>query len=94
MVGNRARFLLSVAICFLLPILAREVRRWVGQPTIYFGMAGQVKIRSGAHPNAVLGTLLSIPPWRDFGIPVFLCSDRQAACRFVEGFLHRYHRKG
>jgi len=49
------------------------------------------RYRSGAHPNAVLGTLLSIVV--DFGIPVFFCSDRQAACRFVEGFLHRYHRK-
>ncbi len=49
------------------------------------------RYRSGAHPNAVLGTLLSIVV--DFGIPVFFCSDRQAACRFVEGFIHRYHRK-
>ncbi len=47
--------------------------------------------RSGAHPNSVLGTLLSIIV--DFGIPVFFCSDRQAACLFVEGFLLRYHRK-
>ena len=50
------------------------------------------RYRSGAHPNAVLGTLLSIVV--DFGIPVFFCSD-QAGClpSFVEGFLHRYHRK-
>lgn len=47
--------------------------------------------RPGAHPNAVLGALLSIVV--DFGIPVFFCSDRQAACRFMEGFLHRCHRK-
>ena len=47
--------------------------------------------RSGAHPNAVLGTVLSIVV--DFRIPVFFCSDRQAACRFVEGYLLRYHRK-
>jgi len=47
--------------------------------------------RSGAHPNSILGILLSIVV--DFGIPVFFCSDRQAACRFVEGFLLRYHRK-
>lgn len=46
---------------------------------------------SGAHPNSVLGILLSIVV--DFGIPVFFCSDRQAACRFVEGFLLRYHRR-
>jgi len=49
------------------------------------------RYRSGAHPNAVLGALLSIVV--DFGIPVFFCSDRQATCRFVEEFLHRYHRK-
>ena len=49
------------------------------------------RYRSGAHPNAVLGATLSIVV--DFGIPVFFCSDRQAACRFVEEFLHRYHRK-
>ena len=47
------------------------------------------RYRSGAHPNAVLGALLSIVV--DFGVPVFFCSDRQAACRFVQGFLHRYH---
>lgn len=49
------------------------------------------RYRSGAHPKAILGTLLSIIV--DFGIPVFFCTDRQAACRFVEGFLHRYFRK-
>ena len=49
------------------------------------------RYRSGAHPNAVLGTVLSIVV--DFDIPVFFCSDRQAACRFVEGFLLRFHRK-
>jgi len=47
--------------------------------------------RSGAHPNAVLGTVLSIVV--DFQIPVFFCSDRQVACRFVEEFLLRFHRK-
>ena len=25
----------------------------------------------------------------DFGIPVFFCSNRQIACRFVEGYLLR-----
>ncbi len=47
--------------------------------------------RSGAHPNAVLGTVLSIVV--DFRIPVFFCSDRQAACRFVEEYLLKYYRK-
>jgi len=28
----------------------------------------------------------------DFDIPVFFCSDRQVACRFVEGYLLRFHR--
>ncbi len=46
--------------------------------------------RSGAHPNAVLGAVLSIVV--DFRLPVFFCSDRQAACRFVEGYLRRAHR--
>jgi ERCC4-type nuclease len=49
------------------------------------------RYRSGANPNAVLGTVLSIVV--DFDIPVFFCSDRQAACRFVEGYLLRFHRK-
>jgi ERCC4-type nuclease len=49
------------------------------------------RYRSGAHPNAVLGSVLSIIV--DFGVPVFFCSDRQAACRFVEGYLMRCERK-
>jgi ERCC4-type nuclease len=49
------------------------------------------RYRSGAHPNAVLGTVISIVV--DFDIPVFFCSDRQAACRFVEGYLLRFCRK-
>ena len=49
------------------------------------------RYRSGAHPNAVLGATLSIVV--DHGVPVFFCGDRQLACRFVEGFLCRYHRK-
>lgn len=47
--------------------------------------------RSRAHPNAILGAILSIVV--DFGVPVYFCSDRQAACLFVESFLSRYHRK-
>ncbi|BBO89847.1 ERCC4 domain-containing protein [Desulfosarcina ovata] len=49
------------------------------------------RYRSGAHPNAVLGTVISIVV--DFQIPVFFCSDRQVACRFVEEFLLRFYRK-
>lgn len=45
----------------------------------------------GAHPNALLGSVLSIVV--DFRVPVYFCSDRQCACRFVAGFLERCHRK-
>ncbi|NQT81865.1 hypothetical protein HQ563_02495 [bacterium] len=41
----------------------------------------------------VLGTLLSIPPWRDFGTAVLFPWDREAASRFVEGFRQRYQQK-
>jgi ERCC4-type nuclease len=44
----------------------------------------------GARPNALLGSVLSIVV--DFGVPVYFCSDRQCACRFVAGFLERYWR--
>jgi ERCC4-type nuclease len=47
----------------------------------------QKRYRGEAHPNAVLGCALSII--LDFGVPVFFCSNRQAACRFVEGYLLR-----
>jgi len=50
------------------------------------------RYRSGANPNYVLGTVLSIVV--DIYIAVFFCSDRQAACRFVEGYFLRFHRKG
>jgi len=46
---------------------------------------------SGAHPNAVVGAAISIIV--DYGVPVFFCSDRQACCRFTEGFLLRAYRK-
>ena len=46
---------------------------------------------AGAHPNGFLRVLLSMV--LAFGIPAFRCSDRQAACRSVEGFLLRHHRK-
>ncbi len=48
------------------------------------------RYRSGAHPNAVLGAVLSIVV--DFRTPVFFCSDRQGARAFVEGYLRRTHR--
>jgi len=46
---------------------------------------------SGAHPRSVLGAAISIVV--DHEIPVYFCSDRQAARLFVEGFLLRFHRK-
>ena len=46
---------------------------------------------SGAHPSSLLGAALSVIV--DHGIPIYFCSDRQAACRFVEGYLLRCHRR-
>lgn len=45
------------------------------------------RYRGDAHPHSVLGSALAISV--DFGIPVFFCSTRQIACRFVEGYLLR-----
>lgn len=45
------------------------------------------RYRGDAHPNTILGSALAITV--DFGIPVFFCSNRQIACRFVEGYLLR-----
>ena len=47
------------------------------------------RYRGDAHPNAVLGSALSII--LDFRIPVFFCSNRQAACQFVQGYLLAAH---
>ncbi len=47
------------------------------------------RYRGGAHPNAVLGSALSII--LDFRIPVFFCSSRQAACQFVQAYLLAAH---
>jgi len=49
------------------------------------------RYRTGAHPNAVLGAIISIV--LDYGIPVFFCSDRQVAREFTECYLLRFHRK-
>ncbi len=45
------------------------------------------RYRGGAHPHAILGSAMAIIV--DFEIPVYFCSNRQVACRFVEGFLLR-----
>ena len=47
------------------------------------------RYRGDAHPNAVVGSALSII--LDFGIPVFFCSNRQAACQFVQAYLLAAH---
>ena len=49
------------------------------------------RYRNDAHPHALIGTVASIVV--DFGVPVYFCSDRQAACRFVEEYLTRFHRR-
>jgi ERCC4-type nuclease len=49
----------------------------------------QGRYRGGAHPNAVLGSSLSIT--LDFRVPVFFCSNRQAACQFVQAYLLGAH---
>ena len=45
------------------------------------------RYRGDAHPHAILGSAVAITV--DFGIPVYFCSNRQIACRFVEGYLLR-----
>jgi DNA excision repair protein ERCC-4 len=47
------------------------------------------RYRGGARTNAVLGSALSII--LDFGVPVFFCSNRQAACHFVQAYLLAAH---
>jgi ERCC4-type nuclease len=47
----------------------------------------QARYPGGAHPASVLGAIISIIV--DYGIPVYLCGDRQHACRFVESYLRR-----
>lgn len=47
------------------------------------------RYRGEAHPNAVVGNALSII--LDFGVPVFFCGNRQAACQFVQAYLLAAH---
>ena len=47
------------------------------------------RYRGQAHPNAVVGNALSII--LDFGVPVFFCGSRQAACQFVQAYLLAAH---
>jgi ERCC4-type nuclease len=43
--------------------------------------------RGRARPGSVFGSAVAITV--DFGVPVFFCSTRPAACRFVETYLLR-----
>lgn len=49
----------------------------------------QQRYRGEAHPNAVLGSALSII--LDFGVPVFFCGNRQAGCHFTQAYLLAAH---
>jgi ERCC4-type nuclease len=49
------------------------------------------KYHSKAHPNSIIGIVLSIMV--DYGIPIHFCSDRQAARFFTEQYLKRIHRR-
>jgi ERCC4-type nuclease len=49
----------------------------------------QKRYRGETHPNAVLGSTLSII--LDFRVPVFFCGNRQAACQFVQAYLLAAH---
>jgi DNA excision repair protein ERCC-4 len=49
------------------------------------------RFRGGAHPNAVLGSALSII--FDYRIPVFFCSSRPGACQFVQAYLLGAHKR-
>jgi ERCC4-type nuclease len=47
------------------------------------------RYRGEAHPKAVLGSTLSI--LLDYGIPVYFCGTRPAACQFVQAYLLAAH---
>lgn len=49
------------------------------------------RYEGGVHPHALFGAVVSICV--DYSIPVFFVSDRQAACRYVELYLKRFHLK-
>ena len=49
----------------------------------------QKRYRGEAHPNAVLGSALSII--LDFSLPVFFCGSRQAGCHFTQAYLLAAH---
>lgn len=83
-IHNRARF-------------CRELDRLRGYGSAAVVVEGNLmdvlggRYRSAAHPNALLGTIAAITI--DFGVPVFFCSNRQAAARFVEAYLVRVYER-
>jgi ERCC4-type nuclease len=69
----------------------KELRKLAGYPAACVVVEAGVldvllhRYRGDAHPNAILGNALSII--LDFGVPVFFCGNRQAACQFVQAYL-------
>jgi DNA excision repair protein ERCC-4 len=51
----------------------------------------QKRYRSDANPNAVLGSAIAII--LDQRVPVFFCTNRQAACHFVQAYLLAAHER-
>jgi DNA excision repair protein ERCC-4 len=83
-VHNRARFYRELS-----RLGGYRAAAIVVEATLMEILGGQY--RSGVHPNALLGTVAAITV--DFGIPVFFCSNRQAAARFVEAYLVRIYER-
>ena len=79
------------------PRFYRELSRFSGYLAAAVVVEGNLmdvlggRYRSAAHPNALLGTIAAITV--DFGVPVFFCSNRQAAARFVEAYLIRIYER-
>ena len=77
------------------PRFREELRKFAGyRATCIVVEAGVADVllqryRGEAHPNAVIGSTLSII--LDFGVPVFFCGNRQAACQFVQAYLLAAH---
>ncbi|MCL4488874.1 MAG: hypothetical protein M1570_12190 [Chloroflexi bacterium] len=77
------------------PRFREELRRLAGYRAacvvVEAGVADVLlqRYRGEAHPNAVIGSALSII--LDFGVPVFFCGNRQAACQFVQAYLLAAH---
>ena len=83
-IHSRARFRRS---CGSSPAIARRAS-WSRRASSTF-CSGATGV--SAHPNAVLGNALSII--LDYRIPVFFCSNRQAACQFVQAYSARRARE-